>query len=224
MNTISDNTDLYSSIGLNTQQQQSVQNNELKLDDFMNLMVTELTHQDPFKPMENTDLATQISQFATVSGIDDLNTAFSSLSSTLTSDQALQAANLVGHEVLVAGNAGYLNQGESLKGSIDLPATASNIKVRVTDASGALVRELELGSHEAGQLAFSWDGYNDSGDYMPEGHYQITAQATIDGVEMAPNVLVAADVESVVMGGADGVRLNLAGLGQVSINDVAQIQ
>ncbi len=224
MNTINNDADIYTNLGLSTEQQQPAQDEGLKLDDFMNLMVTELTHQDPFKPMENTELATQISQFATVSGIDELNSSFSNLSSTITSDQALQATNLVGHDVLVAGNVGTLTQGGALGGSVELPAAAGNVRVRISDASGALVRELELGSHEEGALAFSWDGYNDSGDYMPAGIYQVSALATMDDVEMAPNVLVAAEVESVSLGGAGGVRLNLAGLGQVSINDVAQIQ
>jgi flagellar basal-body rod modification protein FlgD len=225
MNTINnDAADLYTSLGLTTGQSETVKNNELKLDDFMNLMVTELTHQDPFKPMENTELATQISQFATVAGIDDLNSAFNGLSSTISSDQALQATNLVGHEVLVPGNVGALSQGGSLDGSLDLPGAASNIRVRISDAGGALVRELSLGSHEGGEMAFSWDGYDDNGDYMPAGNYQVTAVATMDDVEMAPNVLVSAQVESVSMGGQGGVRLNLAGLGQVSMNDVAQIQ
>lgn len=225
MNTINnDAADLYANLGLSNEQAQSVKNEGLKLDDFMNLMVTELTHQDPFKPMENTELATQISQFATVAGIDDLNSSFNSLSSTISSDQALQATNLVGHEVLVPGNVGNLSHGGSLNGSLDLPGSASNIRVRISDANGALVRELALGSHEGGELAFSWDGYSDNGDYMPAGNYLVSAVATMDDVEMAPNVFVSAQVESVSLGGQGGVRLNLAGLGQVSMNDVAQIQ
>lgn len=223
MSTIDTNSDLFTELGLAKDRQPTPRNDGLKLDDFMNLMVTELTHQDPFKPMENTELATQISQFATVSGIDDLNSSFSTLSSTLTSDQALQAATLVGHEVLVASNLGRLTDSGNLSGSIDLPAAASNVRLRVTDASGALVRELELGSHEAGQLAFNWDGYDDRGDYMPAGLYQVSATASVDGAEMAPSLLVSAQVESVSMGGSGGVRLNLSGLGQISIDDVAQI-
>ncbi|MEN8166061.1 MAG: flagellar hook assembly protein FlgD [Pseudomonadota bacterium] len=224
MNSVSNDSDLYTSLGLAGAQPQPPENDGLKLEDFMKLMVTELTHQDPFKPMENTELATQISQFATVAGIDDLNSSFNSLSSTITSDQALQATNLVGHDVLVAGNLGWLSNGGNVQGSVDLPSSASNVRVRITDASGALVRELELGTHEAGEIAFIWDGYNDSGDYMPVGLYQISAQAMVDDVEMAPNVLVSAQVESVSLGGSGGVSLNLAGLGQVSMQDIAQIQ
>ena len=95
MNNISGDNEIYSGLGLVQQQQQEPQN-QLNLDDFLELMITELTHQDPFKPMDNTELATQMSQFATVSGIGDLNQEVSSLASSLTSDQGLQAANLVG--------------------------------------------------------------------------------------------------------------------------------
>lgn len=225
MNTINSDNEVYSSLGLSTLQQSGSQgSDELRMEDFMNLLVTELTHQDPMKPMDNAELASQISQFSVVSGIDQLNGSFNGLSSTLTSDQALQATNLVGHEVMVTSNAGVLPQGGSLQGAVDLPVSASNVRVRISDASGALVRELPLGSHAAGDIAFTWDGYNDSGDYMPAGLYQVNALATVDDVEMAPNLQVAAQVESVSMGGANGMRLNLEGLGQVSMNDITQIQ
>ncbi|EGV51089.1 flagellar hook assembly protein FlgD [endosymbiont of Riftia pachyptila] len=78
METIQSNEELFSSLGFSATPQEPVDQG-LEMEDFMNLMVTELTHQDPFKPMENTELATQISQFAAVSGIDDLNKSFTGL-------------------------------------------------------------------------------------------------------------------------------------------------
>ncbi|MCU7847139.1 MAG: flagellar hook assembly protein FlgD [Candidatus Thiodiazotropha sp. (ex Lucinoma kastoroae)] len=225
MTAISSNYNLYEDIGLATNAPaKEKQQGQLGLEDFMNLLVTELTHQDPFKPMENSEMATQVSQFATVSGIDDLNASFNELRSSLTSDQALQAANLVGRDVLVESHVGSLANGESLQGSVNLPASASNVRVMITDRSGALVRELQLGTHEAGQVAFSWDGYDDAGDYMGDGLYQVSAVANVDDTEMAPAVLVAAEVESVNLGGPGGIQLNLDGLGQISMNDVVQIQ
>ncbi|RLJ19323.1 hypothetical protein DJ030_09890 [bacterium endosymbiont of Escarpia laminata] len=222
MNTISTDNDIYSGLGLTTQA--SVNNsNVLGMDDFLNLMITELNHQDPTKPMDNSQLATQISQFSTVSGIQDLNSAFTGLSADLTSGQALQAANLVGHEVLVATNSGWLSNGGSVRGVTELPSSAADLTVRVTDASGALVREIELGSQSAGQIKFSWDGYDDRGNYMPEGVYEITAHATVDDAELSPYVYLNAKVDSVNLGGADGLGLNIQGLGQISMNNVAQI-
>jgi flagellar basal-body rod modification protein FlgD len=225
MTAISSNYNLYEDIGLtNNGIQEENKQGQLGLEDFMNLLVTELTHQDPFKPMENSEMATQVSQFATVSGIDDLNNSFSELRSALTSDQALQAANLVGREVLVESNIGSLTSGEPLTGSVVLPASASNVRVRITSQSGELVRELQLGTHEAGQVAFSWDGYDDAGDYVGDGLYQVSAAANVDDAEMAPGTLISAQVESVNLGGSEGVLLNLSGLGQISMNNVVQIQ
>ncbi|MEW8692569.1 MAG: flagellar hook assembly protein FlgD [Candidatus Thiodiazotropha endolucinida] len=225
MTAITNRYDLYEDIGLtNNSIKQEKEQGQLGLEDFMQLLVTELTHQDPFKPMENSEMATQVSQFATVSGIDDLNNSFNELRSALTSDQALQAANLVGRDVLVESSVGALANGEPLQGSVVLPSSAGNVRVLISDQSGALVRELQLGTHETGQVAFSWDGYDDAGDYVGDGLYQISAIANVDDAEMAPSTLVSAEVESVNLGGPGGVQLNLGGLGQISMNDVAQIQ
>ncbi|MES9992977.1 MAG: flagellar hook assembly protein FlgD [Candidatus Thiodiazotropha sp.] len=225
MTSITSGYELYEDIGLtnnslNTQEERG----KLGLEEFMNLLVTELTHQDPFKPMENSEMATQVSQFATVSGIDDLNNSFNELRTALTSDQALQAANLVGRSVLVDSNIGALTTDEPLQGSVVLPSSASNLRVRITSQTGELVRELELGTHEAGEVAFSWDGYDDSGVHVGEGLYQVSAIANVDDAEMAPTVLVSAEVESVNLGGSGGILLNLDGLGQIAMNQVAQIQ
>jgi flagellar basal-body rod modification protein FlgD len=224
MDGINSDYDLYANLGLAAVTQPE-RDDSLKVDDFMHLMVTELTHQDPFKPMDNSELATQISQFATVSGIDQLNSSFTSLADSLLSNKALQAANLVGHEVLVASQLGPLSNGGSINGAIDLPRSASNLTVRISDAYGALVRELKLGSHEAGQVDFSWDGYDDAGNYMPAGLYQVSGLATVDDVEMAPQVLVSAQVHSVSVGSpGQALGLNLEGLGTISLNDVAEIR
>ena len=215
----------YEDIGLVNNTDTNKQNQgELGLEDFMNLLVTELTHQDPFKPMENSEMATQVSQFATVSGIGDLNDSFDDLRGTLTSNQALQAANLVGREVLVESDVGVLAEGASLQGSVVLPSSASDVRIRITNSTGELVRELPLGTHEAGQIAFNWDGFDDSGEYAGDGFYQISASASVDDADMAPAVLVSAQVESVNLSGQGGVQLNLEGLGRVSVNDVVQIQ
>jgi flagellar basal-body rod modification protein FlgD len=225
MTTISSQYDLYEEIGLtNNSIKQENEQGQLGLEDFMELLVTELTHQDPFKPMENSEMATQVSQFATVSGIDDLNDSFNELKSSLTSDQALQAATLVGREVLVESGVGALTNAEPMQGSVVLPSSATNLRVMISDQSGALVREMRLGTHEAGQVAFSWDGYDDAGDYVGDGLYQVSAVANVDDAQMAPSTLVSAQVESVNLGGTGGIQLNLDGLGQISMNDVVQIQ
>ncbi|MCB1759832.1 MAG: flagellar hook assembly protein FlgD [Gammaproteobacteria bacterium] len=224
MSAISNDTSIFQSLGLTGSKVEKT-GNELQLEDFLELMVTELTHQDPFKPMENSELASQISQFATVSGIDELNDSFEGLSGSLLSDQSLQAANLVGRDVLVPLNGGYLETGGSIKGVIGLNDPASDVTLSVYDSSGVLVREMNLGTQDQGELQFSWDGLNDFGEFAPAGQYQITASANVNGDETSPYILTQARVDSVSIGAAgQQLALNLEGLGPVAFADVAEIR
>lgn len=223
MSLVNTASDVFDSLGL-TREPPKQDERGMQMEDFMNLLVTELTNQDPFKPMENSEMATQISQFATVSGIDELNTSFSSLAGSLSSSQALQAAELVGREVLIPSNYGYLSSGGSISGSAVLPESASNITLRVTDSSGALVREMSLGMQAAGEFTFNWDGADDAGDYLPSGTYHMSLQADIGGESVTPEVMVNAEVQSVSLGApGQPLSLNLNGLGTISFNDVVQI-
>jgi flagellar basal-body rod modification protein FlgD len=224
MSVINNDADIYSALGLAREAEDTKASRTLAMEDFLELMVTELTHQDPFKPMENSEMATQISQFATVSGIDELNNSFTDLSGSMLSDQALQAANLVGHDVLAPISTGYLSSGGSVEGVVGLYSSASDVTVQITDSSGALVRELSLGTQSQGEVSFSWDGLADDGSYAPPGQYQITAQAMEDGESVVPYTLIKAKVSSVSLGGpGQEMALNLEGLGPISFNDVAEI-
>ena len=224
MNTITTETDLYQTLGLARELEQQ-KDDDLQLEDFLNLMITELTHQDPFKPMENSELATQISQFATVSGIEQLNSSFSNLTNSVLSDQSLQAAHMVGRNVLVPTSNGYLTTGGSIDGVIGLEAPASNLTLSVYNPSGVLVREIAMGSRPKGEVGFSWDGLMDSGDYAAPGQYQVVARATVDDAPVTPYMLLEARVGSVSIGApGQGLALNLDGLGTISFNDVAEIR
>jgi len=224
MSTISSNYDVYNNLGLTASEQSTAMGgSNLGMEDFMNLLVTELTHQDPTKPMENTELATQISQFATVSGIDELNTSFGDFSSNMLASQSIQAASMVGHEVMIESYLGVLPSSGSMTGSVYMPAAGTNVTLQITDKSGALVREMSLGQLEEGMSQFSWDGMTDSGDYANPGQYTLSASATIDDTDQALATMVNANVGSVSIGNSSGVLVNLDGLGLVSINDVLEI-
>jgi flagellar basal-body rod modification protein FlgD len=223
MSAITSNYDLYAELGLTAAEESTTTSDQLGLEDFMNLLITELTHQDPTNPMENTEMATQISQFATVSGIDDLNSSFEDFASNMLAQQTIQASSLVDREVMIESYLGILPSGGSLDGQVYLPASGSSVTLTITDSSGALVREMSLGQHEEGMVQFSWDGITDSGDYAEPGQYTLSASATIDDTETALSTLVYANVDSVSVGSSSGVLVNLDGLGLVSINDVLEI-
>jgi len=225
MSTVGAVDDLYASLGLSKREEGvGRSSNELAQEDFMKLMVTQLTHQDPFKPMENGDFLAQIAQFSSVSGLEQLNESFGSLSAALTSNQAMQAGNLVDREVLVEMGHGLLPQGGMMHGAVDLASSAGNVVVNIKDANGALVREMTFGTQPKGRLEFSWDGSTDSGEYAPPGVYSISTEAVIDSENIMLPTLVTARVESVSLGSAEqGLTLNLDGLGSVAFSDISQL-
>jgi flagellar basal-body rod modification protein FlgD len=190
--------------------------------DFLNLMMTQLKNQDPTKPMDSTAFMGQLAQFGTVQGLQDLQTKFDSLSSSLVSSQALQAASLVGKDALVESTQGTLAQGGTLYGSVDVPATTTNVEVQVRDSLNQVVAHLELGQKSTGLADFAWNGTTDAGGQAPPGVYQLSA-TYVDGTKStAATTLVYAPVDSVVFG-KDGFTVSVAGVGDVPFDKVREI-
>lgn len=220
-----DNNALIQSLGLGASQDEKKDQGTLGLEQFLSIMTTQLKHQDPLEPMDNGEFLGQIAQFGTVTGIENLNNSFSSFSDSITSGQALQAGALVGHNVLAPVNTGYLEAGSAITGRVDLPSSASNVEMTVTDQYGQLVRTLKLGSHGSGPLEFSWDGFNDNGEYAQPGNYNIAVTAVRGFTNESLQTQLYNRVDSVTMGsGANGLTLNLAGSGQLPFSQVTAIQ
>src|SRR5258705_1996706 len=131
--------------------------------DFFDLMTTQLKNQDPSKPLDSTQLFSQLAQFSTVAGIQDLQTSFSQFATAMKSNEALQATALVGRQALVAGDTGVLSQAGSISGVVDLQQDTGDLHIGIYDANGQLVRRLDLGAQKTGSKQFTWDGIRDDG-------------------------------------------------------------
>ncbi len=197
---------------------------DLGQEDFLTLMITQFQNQDPFEPLDNGAFLGQLAQFSTVNGIDSLNASFAGLSGALQNEQALQAANLVGQSVLAATDTGYLADGGTLRGGIELDSSASNVQVDIIDQSGQLVQRLDLGERAPGTVRFSWDGHDASGEQADTGHYRIEARVVRGANVESTFPFVEAQIESVTLGllGQD-MTLNLQGGEELSLNQVYQI-
>ena len=84
---------------------------EAEQDKFMTLLVTQLKNQDPMNPLDNAQLTSQFAQLSTVTGVNKLNTTMEAMKSSYQAAEQLQAANLIGRGVLVAGTG---NAGQSV--------------------------------------------------------------------------------------------------------------
>ena len=210
--------------GLALKAEEKNDKNSLGQDEFMKLMVAQLNNQDPTKPLENAEFLSQLAQFGTVNGITELQSSFSTLASSLQSNQALQASTLVGRSVLVPANSVNLESGGAVDGAVELTGSTGELNLSIKNASGQVVKELILGSRQQGQVNFKWDGLDNSGTAVPAGQYSISAEAAIDGETKVMETMLQAKVDSVTLSGTAGPLLNLAGLGSIGINDVKQVQ
>lgn len=198
-------------------------NDKLGQEQFLKLMVTQLSNQDPFKPLESGEFLGQLAQFGTVSGIQDMQQSFQSLAGSMQSNQALQAAGLVGRSVFVPAQEAWLPPEGAVNGAVQNPGGASNITVGIYDFAGRLVATVPA-EGEGDRAAFSWDGTNLEGEQVPPGFYEIRAVGQVAGEQVALDALVRGAVESVAIDRFSGaLSLTVTGLGVVDLSQIRQI-
>lgn len=197
---------------------------ELGQEDFLTLMISQFQNQDPFEPMDNGEFLGQLAQFGTVNGIEQLNSSFSGLQNSIQSEQALQAANLVGHSVLARSDIGFLPEDGRIAGAVELNASVSNIEVDITDINGQVVRRLNLGEQPPGLARFEWDGSDVEGRQVEPGHYRVSTRVIQGGYIESAQTLLEASIESVSLGGpGQGLTLNLQGGDTLSLGEIRRI-
>ena len=83
-------------------------NSELGQDAFLKLLVAQLKYQDPLNPADGAEFLAQTAQFTMVEKLADLEAQGQS---TVTSQQQMQAAQLVGRQVTYVDSTGNLVEG-----------------------------------------------------------------------------------------------------------------
>lgn len=196
-------------------------------DQFLTLLVAQLQNQDPTEPMDNSQLTSQMAQISTVSGIEKLNDTVSSVTNQFASMQMLQGVSMIGRTVLSEGNQLGLTATKKDDGStqvsgtaaFDLDATAANVTVTITTASGQLVDTMDLGSAAAGRNYFTWDGSNYTGD-SSDLRFKVNASngsANVASTALSPNAVVATTISN------GSLMLELANGGSVNYNSVKAV-
>ena len=235
MNTIDTNGVDLESLGL-ALPKQKLEKAELGQDEFLELMLTQLNNQNPMEPMENGEFLAQIAQFSTVSGIQDLQNSFSTLSDSLTSNQALQASSLIGRTVFIDSvdskgkvTASLVKDAEVV-GAIGVPVNTQQVIVDITDSSGQVVRQLNLGEQRAGEILFAWDGTIEEATdgkaavVADPGQYKFSANILYEGKQEGVGMLIADTVSSVTLGkNGEGMKVNLTDNGSLDFTDIKRI-
>lgn len=189
---------------------------------FLELMIAQLKNQDPFKAMDPSQFLGQLAQFGTVSGIQEMQAAFATLSESMRSSQVLEGATMVGRDVLVASDEITLPAAGNVRGALDIPSGANSVQVNVRDAAGQLVRRMSV-TPTAGLTDFTWEGVTDGGARAAAGDYSFEAIANVGGRAVSLETLLASRVSSVTIDATRGLTLNTNDLGARALSDVRRV-
>lgn len=102
----------------------------LNLQDFMQVLMTQLTYQDPLKPMDNQEFLAQIAQFTALGQTQQLN---ANIQAMLSNQAAEQSVGLIGKTVTVTTASGVQTGSVA---SIDLSGSAPQLTI--TTSAGSL--------------------------------------------------------------------------------------
>lgn len=194
---------------------------------FLALLVTQMRNQDPLNPVDNAQVTSQMAQLSTVTGINQLNQTLLALSGQMDVSQSMQAANLIGKQVLVRGSKVALGgEGEAREATpfgVDLVSSAASVIVTVMNSAGTPVRNLDIGPQPAGVYSLNWDGLADSGAPLASGAYHIAVTATReDGSRVPAEALTSGTVSSVAYSSA-GLQVELGLTGNYSLLDIRKV-
>ena len=153
-------------------------NQALGKDAFLKLLIAQVSHQDPLKPMDDTAFVAQLAQFSSLEQSMGINSRLDALSAQERGMANTQVASLVGKSVTVKGSITTLDSaGIGSPLSFTLSDNAASVDVTLTNSTGTAVRTVHLGPESAGLVKMVWDGRDDSGVAQPPGAYAVSVVA-----------------------------------------------
>lgn len=169
----------------------------LDQDAFLELLVAQLTNQDPLNPVEDTDMTAQLAQFSSLEQLTSINSGIEALTESLQQSELYSAVQFIGKSVKAEGY-NITKDGDYVSTIYyGFGETVSEITLNIYDSEGDIVRTEELGSKQEGSYEYVWDGLDDDGNELADGVYSVGILGTdVDG----DSVLVSTEISGVVSG------------------------
>ena len=200
--------------------------NQLGQQQFLQLLVAQMRHQDPINPLDGAEFAAQLAQFNSVEQLINVNNGLKVIqegqdlmSASLTNSMA---ASLAGKEVKALSDEIHLAAGEDAKITFDLYSSAEEVEVIIKTASGSEVRRETLQGMPSGNNEWTWDGRNDAGARVADGDYIVEIKAKNGDSNVDALLFTEGSVEKVRYTGR-GVFLMVNNI-EIPIGDVQEVR
>lgn len=187
--------------------------------EFLQLLTTQLQHQDPTSPLDPNQFTQELVQFSSVEQQINTNTSLTTMIALQQTQQAASALQFIGATVAVSGTTAQLANGQAnWNYSVTQPATAT---ISITNSTGQVVYSTSQ-TVQPGAQSFTWNGQDAQGNTYPSGPYTIAVSAVGTSGQTVP---VTTQIQGVVTGvdvSTSPPNLTIAGQ-NYPLNQITQI-
>jgi len=153
-------------------------NGNLDKEDFLKLLVAQLSNQDPLSPTDPGEFVAQLSQFSSLEQLMNIKGGLDLVAVTQTAGTSAQMVSFIGKDVAFDGGSIAWSDGQA---PVDMRFTLKNpaaeLEVRIADANGKTLETRTLGAQPAGNQVFTFDGRLQDGRPLPPGTYTVEITA-----------------------------------------------
>ena len=146
-------------------------------EDFLKLLVAQLSHQDPLKPTDGAQFVAELAQFSKLEHAIGAKAQLRAIAGTTASARDGQAFGLIGKTVTVSTRSVEVGSFGAANLRFSLGAASEQTQVTVTNEFGTVVRKFDAGALPGGMQDLAWDGHGSDSQPLPAGNYQVSITA-----------------------------------------------
>lgn len=167
---------------------------ELGKQDFLNLLVTQLRHQDPMQPTANEEFVAQLAQFSALEASQNIDKSMTDLSVTMNDFVASQTQNdqyrtnasatsLLGKDVKVDASVQIFDGKTPMALNVQTDSAAPAY-LRVFNSEGKPVAVSTLEKPQGvSEVSVTWDGKGSEGQDLTAGEYYFMVTSSASGTD-----------------------------------------
>lgn len=153
-------------------------NGNLDKEDFLKLLVAQLSNQDPLSPTDPGEFVAQLSQFSSLEQLMNIKGGLDLVAVTQTAGTSAQMVSFIGKDVAFDGGSVAWNEGQApVKMHYTLENPAAEVEVRIADQTGKTLETRALGAQPAGNQVFTFNGKLQDGRPLSPGTYTVEITA-----------------------------------------------
>ncbi|THB67940.1 MAG: flagellar hook assembly protein FlgD [Desulfovibrio sp.] len=170
---------------------------EMGKEEFLTLLVAQLSNQDPLNPVEDKEFTAQLAEFSSLEQLTNISDGIEALGQANEMESMVSAVSFIGKDIRSKGDSISIDGDEVSSMYYELDEPISRGYINIFDSSGNLVVTEYLSASQAGFYEYQWNGQDYQGEELSDGVYY--AYMAAEGAN-GEAVLVSTDVSGKVAG------------------------